>query len=94
MNSIAKRSHNINQLQRFVFICVNSWLSKYFQKTLKIPNKANLEIDPMSVTKVLTSDYNRRTLGVVGKTKPIQSQSKPNEPTPTAEQLSLEKRII
>ncbi len=74
MNSIAKRSHNINQLQRFVFICVNSWLSKYFQKTLIIPNKANLKIDQMNVTNVLTSDYNRLDTWYRGKNK---ANSKP-----------------
>ena len=33
-------------------------------------NKANLKIDPMVVTKVLTNDYNKRTLGIRGKNKP------------------------
>ena len=44
------------------------------QKTLKIPNKANLKMTQMNVTKVLTTDYNSWTLGIVGKTKPIQTQ--------------------
>jgi hypothetical protein len=38
-------------------------------------NKANWKIDPMNITKVLTTDYNSWTLGIRGKnkakTKPI-----------------------
>jgi hypothetical protein len=41
-------------------------------------NKPNLEIDPMVVTKVLTTDYDKRTLGGRGKNKPKQTQNKPN----------------
>ena len=37
-------------------------------------NKANLKIDPMNVTKVLTTDYDKRTLGIRGKNKPKQTQ--------------------
>ncbi len=40
-------------------------------------NKANLKIDPMNVTKVLTTDYNSWTLGIRGKNK---AKTKPNEP--------------
>jgi len=40
-------------------------------------NKANWKIDPMSVTKVLTTDYNSWTLGIRGKNKP---KTNPNEP--------------
>ena len=40
-----------------------------YQKTLKIPNKANLKIDLMSVTKVLTTDYNRMDTWCRGKNK-------------------------
>jgi hypothetical protein len=46
-------------------------------------NEPNLEIDPMTVTKVLTTDYDRRTLGARGKNKPnsnpIQTQFKANQ---------------
>ncbi len=45
------------------------------QKTLNIPNKANLKIDPMTITNVLTIDYNRMDTWYRGKnkakTKPI-----------------------
>ena len=41
-------------------------------------NEPNLEIDPMNITKVLTTDYDKRTLGIRGKnepkTNPIQTQ--------------------
>ncbi len=48
----------------------NLILSMMYQKTLNIPNKANLKNDQMNVTKVLTTDYNRRTLGIRGKNEP------------------------
>ncbi len=45
-------------------------------------NKANLPDAQMNVNKVLTKDYEKRTLGERGKNKPntnpIQSQYKPN----------------
>ncbi len=40
-------------------------------------NKANFRKSQMNVTYVLTKNYEKRTLGGVGKTKPIQSQTKP-----------------
>ena len=39
-------------------------------------NKANWKIDQMTLTKVLTTDYNRRTLGIRGKNK---AKTKPNK---------------
>jgi len=40
-------------------------------------NEPNLKIDPMNVTKVLTTDYNSWTLGIRGKNEP---KTNPNEP--------------
>ncbi len=50
------------------------WLSKDIQKTLNIPNKANLKMTQMFVTKVLTTDYNRMDTWYRGKNK---ANSKP-----------------
>ncbi len=46
------------------------------QKTLNIPNKANWKIDPMTITKVLTTDYNRKDTWCRGKNK---AKTKPNK---------------
>jgi hypothetical protein len=40
-------------------------------------NKPNFRKSQMNVNKVLTKDYEKRTLGERGKTNPIQTQSKP-----------------
>ncbi len=49
-------------------------------------NKANWKIDPMTITKVLTTDYSSWTLSIRGKNKP---KTKPNKanllyPAPTS----------
>ena len=46
-----------------------------------LQNKPNLEIDPMVVTKVLTTDYDKRSLGGRGKNKPNSNPNKPNYST-------------
>jgi hypothetical protein len=43
-----------------------------------LTNKANFRKSQMNINKVLTRDYENRTLGQLGKTKPIQTQYKPN----------------
>ena len=40
-------------------------------------NEPNWKIDPMTVTKALTTDYDKRTLGIRGKNEP---KTNPNEP--------------
>ena len=57
-------------------------LPRYDTKLTKnMQDKANLEIDPMVVTKVLTKNYDKKTLGAHGKnkakTKPNKANSKP-----------------
>ena len=47
-----------------------------------VQNKPNLKIDHMFVTKVLTSDYDKRTLGGRGKNKPNSNPIKPNQKKP------------
>ena len=71
MNSIAKRSQNINQLQRFVSICVYSWLSKYFQKTLNMQNEPNLNISLTYLTKEAKRTYSDFYQKEAKKTNPI-----------------------
>jgi len=55
-----------------------------YHLTKKIPNKANLKIDLMNVTKVLTTDYNRMDTWWRGKnkpnSKPIKANFMQNEP--------------
>ena len=51
------------------YMLTNLRWSMSFQKTLKIPNKANLKIDYMNVTNVLTTDYNRVDTWYRGKNK-------------------------
>ena len=48
------------------------------QINLFMQNKANFRKSQMNVTKVLTKDYEKRTLGQLGKTNPIQTQYKAN----------------
>ncbi len=48
-----------NEPNGMLLVLKSQW-SMSFQKTLKIPNKANLENDPMTITNVLTTDYNRK----------------------------------
>ena len=47
------------------------------QINLFMQNKANFQKVKLNVSPVHTKDYEERTLGERGKTKPIQSQSKP-----------------
>jgi len=47
-------------------------------RTIFMQNKPNLREAQMVVTKVLTSDYDKRTLGKRGKNKPNSNPNKPN----------------
>ncbi len=62
-----------------------------FQKTLKIPNKANLKIEPMNVTEVLTIDYNRMDTWYRGKNK---ANSNPICSCPAPKSLVLPERQL
>jgi hypothetical protein len=42
-------------------------------------NKPNFRKSQMNVSDFITTDYEKRTLGRVGKTNPIQTQYKPNQ---------------
>ncbi|MGB2809665.1 MAG: hypothetical protein WBC22_18125 [Sedimentisphaerales bacterium] len=48
------------------------------KNNLFMQNKANFRKVKLNVNKVSTKDYEKRTLGQLGKTKPIQTQYKPN----------------
>ncbi len=64
----------INDLHAFgIFTLVE----KSLQIRLFMQNKANFRKVKLNVNKVLTKDYDKKTLGERGKTKPIQSQLKP-----------------
>ena len=43
-----------------------------------LTNKPNFRKSQMNVSRLLTRDYEKKTLGGVGKTNPIQTQFKPN----------------
>ncbi len=61
------------------YICRDSstFVVSALQIRLFMQNKANFRKSQINVNKVLTKDYDKRTLGQRGKTKPIQSQLKP-----------------
>ena len=78
------------------------------QIRLFMQNKANFRKSQMNVTKVLTMDYDKRTLGEHGKTKPIkanqsqfkanimpkQTQYEPNQTQPPAGSSAARKKSI
>ena len=53
----------------------NSYVRNYQQN---MQNKANFRKSQMNVSDCFTMNYEQKTLGQLGKTKPIQSQYKPN----------------
>ncbi len=69
-----KKTNPIFFPQNLILSVKNGGLSMMYQKTLKIPNKANLKMTQMNVTKELTTDYNRMDTWCRGKNK---ANSKP-----------------
>ena len=49
------------------------------QIKLFMQNEPNFRKSQMNVNKVLTTDYEKRTLGQLGKTNPIRTQYEPNQ---------------
>jgi len=83
VNSESSKTNNHLSLINNPFAFVPLHLSRaLYKSTLFMQNKPNFWKSQMNVNKVLTRDYEKRTLGERGKnkpnTKPIQTQFKPN----------------
>ena len=62
-----------------LYICRETFtdVMSALQINLFMQNKAKFRKSQMNVNKVLTKDYDKKTLGGVGKTNPKRTQSKP-----------------
>ncbi len=74
--------HKYLRAEKLLYICreLSTSVESSLQIRLFMQNKANFRKSQMNVNKVLTEDYEEKTLGQRGKTKPIkanQSQLKP-----------------
>ncbi len=68
------------RISDFAILGIFTTVESSLQNKLFMQNKANFRKSQMNVSKVLTKDYEKKTLGQRGKTKPIkanQSQLKP-----------------
>jgi hypothetical protein len=81
-------SNFVLRVSYFASLGISTTVENPLQIHLFMQNKANFRKSQMNVNKVLTKDYEKRTLGERGKnkanSKPIQTQykanSKPNKP--------------
>ncbi len=65
------------RISDFASLGIFTTVEESLQIKLFMQNKPNFQKVKLNVNKVLTKDYEKKTLGERGKTKPIQSQLKP-----------------